>query len=151
MSVTDDYPCATQSGMGHDTEATETAQPEQARVLLIEDEAIVSRWLQLLLSHAGQESRVAGNAEEAEAFLRTHPDWADVIYVDLTLPDRFGLDLIQKWKSSSERLDQTTWIAASGFAENETIDALERLGALYLPKPFSGDDFLRNVRQAHRD
>lgn len=62
--------------------------------------------------------------------------WADLLVVDFSLPGMTGLDILQAIRSEP-KLKLMPAIVLSGLLTPEQQQAVTRLGALYLEKPFS--------------
>ncbi|WP_251976449.1 response regulator [Salinicola avicenniae] len=69
-------------------------QPRRPRVLIIDDDEISQRYLDALLSLTGAETLVAANAAEALVEAARAP--ADLVLLDLHLPDAHGFELAQR-------------------------------------------------------
>jgi DNA-binding response OmpR family regulator len=66
---------------------------EPAHVLVVEDNALVSSAMRILFENAGRRVSIAASVAEALGVGRSDP--ADLVLLDLTLPDGSGLDLVQ--------------------------------------------------------
>ena len=99
---------------------------EPARILIVDDHAIVRHGIALLLSKH-PEFRVCGEAgtlEEARsAAAQLNPDLA---LVDITLKDGSGLDLVREWR---ERLPSLRAVVLSMHDEREYAERALRAGA----------------------
>lgn len=71
------------------------------RILVCEDDQVVSKILYAVLSKAGYEVDVAGNAAEAKALLDNNQYLA--MTLDILLPDQNGLSLLQEIREDSSR------------------------------------------------
>jgi DNA-binding NarL/FixJ family response regulator len=107
-------------------EAKEAGLPPPARILVVDDHAIVRHGIALLLaSHPGLAiCGEAGTYEEALAAAESlRPD---VVLVDLTLKDRSGLDLIRELR---ERLPEARCLVLSMHDEADYAQRALRAGA----------------------
>ena len=99
---------------------------EPARILIVDDHAIVRHGIALLLSKH-PEFKVCGEAgtlDEARAAAdRLKPDLA---LVDITLKDRSGLDLVREWR---ERMPGLRAVVLSMHDEREYAERALRAGA----------------------
>ncbi len=68
------------------------------RVLLVEDNSLVTDALTVLLESAGHEVRVAGTAADAVARGTESPP--QLLLLDLTLPDGDGLDVLARLREA---------------------------------------------------
>ncbi len=101
-------------------------------VLVVDDEPQVCRALTAYFEEKG--FRVI-TADTAEAALARIPQMhADVVLLDLRLPDSSGLEVLSTIK---QRYPQVRVVIISGLADEATIEAARSLGASeYLTKPF---------------
>jgi two-component system KDP operon response regulator KdpE len=115
-------------------------------VLIIDDEPQIRRLIQAALSRAGYATIEAGNARDALEMVRSqHPG---ICLLDLGLPDRDGLELVQLIKQQS---DTTLIIVSARDATEEKVAALDLGADDYLTKPFDTDELLARVRVALRN
>ncbi|WP_129667634.1 response regulator transcription factor [Phytoactinopolyspora endophytica] len=107
------------------------------RILVVEDDDRVARGLVTVLTNASFEVRRVATAAEA---LQEPP--ADVVLLDLGLPDADGLDVLRKLRERPE----TAVIAVTARAEqHERVHGL-RLGADdYVVKPFGVPELLARI------
>jgi CheY-like chemotaxis protein len=105
-----------------------------ARVLLIEDEAVLRTSLAALLRNRGYEVREAASAAEALACAAQFT--ADVAIADLMLRDQLnGLELLGMLR---DRLPAVRAVLITGFPSEELRDSAEQAGvAAFLEKPFT--------------
>lgn len=111
------------------------------RVLLIEDEKDIRRFVRMALQADGLE------VHEAETFQRGLIDAGtrrpDLIVLDLGLPDGDGVDLIRDLRTWSEV--PIIVLSARG-AESDKILALDTGADDYLVKPFGTGELLARVQ-----
>jgi DNA-binding NtrC family response regulator len=120
--------------------------------LLMDDDPLSQRCLAQVLKDEGFETSVASTLEEARNLLRDRP--ADVLVLDLVLPDGCGLDVLRELESRAE----TQAVVITGHSSVETLTQALRLGACdYLTKPLEPSRLkavftnLRGVLQRSRD
>jgi two-component system KDP operon response regulator KdpE len=120
---------------------TETGQ----RVLAVDDEASIRRYLRAALSSEGFTVFEAANGQEAiRAVLNHHPD---IIILDLGLPDLDGVEVTRRLREWS----QTPIIILSvREAEKEKVAALDAGADDYLTKPFGTAELMARMRAALR-
>jgi len=112
------------------------------RILILDDEPNIGSSLRLILEREGFAVTVARTLTEAKAAA----DRADVLLVDVRLPDGSGIDLLRQLR---ERDHPAPAIMISGHAT--IADAVEatRAGAFdFLEKPLSRDKVLLSVKNA---
>jgi DNA-binding response OmpR family regulator len=76
--------------------------PAQAHVLVVEDNEAVTSALRVLLESADRRVSIAGGIAEALAVATTDP--ADLVLLDLTLPDGDGLSLVAPLRTTGCRV-----------------------------------------------
>jgi two-component system, OmpR family, KDP operon response regulator KdpE len=116
-----------------------------AKVLVVDDEAPVRRFLYTLLDSNGFRVFEARTGAEglAEASMRS----PDVILLDLGLPDVDGLEVTRRIREWS----QTPIIVLSARGqERDKVDALNEGADDYLTKPFGAEELLARLRVALR-
>ena len=114
----------------------------QARVLIVDDEPTIRMVARLMLERTGYAVGEAGDAAGALALVRATDRPFAALLLDVTLPDRSGIDVIPDLRASA------SWsriILTSGKPE-EAVPAHGADG--YLPKPFTKDQLIAAVRAA---
>jgi two-component system KDP operon response regulator KdpE len=115
------------------------------RVLVVDDEPQMQRLLRTSL--AAHDYEVAGAETAGAAMRRIRSEDPDLIILDLGLPDRSGLDLIQTIRSTS----QIPIIVLSARGDDAAKVASFELGADdYVTKPFSMVELIARIRAALR-
>ena len=114
--------------------------PIAARVLIIEDDAHIRRLLRVAAERAGYRTGEAATAREGLSLLDI--DKPDVVLLDLGLPDRDGLELIQLIKARG-----ATLIVVSAREDTaEKVAALDLGADDYMTKPFNMEELLLRIR-----
>jgi len=115
------------------------------RVLIVDDEPQIQRFLTVALNAAGFEPLKAETGAEAVKLAATGAP--DVIVLDLGLPDRDGKDVLREIRQFS----QTPVIVLSARdRETEKIDALDLGADDYVEKPFGIGELTARLRAALR-
>jgi two-component system response regulator RegA len=119
-----------------------SAAPRSA--LLVDDDPFLCRALARAFRSAGWEVRVAGDCAEALAAVAAHAP--DLAVVDLCLPDRSGLELLDELRALAP---STRAVMVSGYCSvDAAVDAI-RLGAIhYLTKPARYADIVAALARA---
>jgi two-component system, OmpR family, KDP operon response regulator KdpE len=114
-------------------------------ILVVDDELQIRRLLTVALQRSGYDTREAAAAREAmRIFERDHPVAA---LVDLGLPDRDGLELVEVLARGGAC---AVIVVSARDATDEKVAALD-LGAVdYVTKPFDTDELLARLRAALR-
>lgn len=118
----------------------------RARVLVVDDEALIRWSLNERLSSAGYEVQEAGDGASTLKYFREGEPSIDIVVLDLKLPDTDGLDLLKQIK----RLCPTCRvIVMTAFGTPEKIVDARKSGAYdVLAKPFNLDKMLQTVERA---
>lgn len=115
------------------------------RVLIVDDHAILRRGLRQIVSEAGDIEVVgeAGTSAEAMRFIRESE--CDVVLLDITMPDRNGIDTLQLIKKEKPRISV---LMLSMHPENQYAVRAIRAGASgYLNKQAVPSQLVAAVRQ----
>ncbi|MBK6796549.1 MAG: response regulator transcription factor [Acidobacteria bacterium] len=118
---------------------------ETARILIVDDEAQITRVLRTSLKSHGYDIRVAGDGLSAlEIFSDSHPD---LVITDLSMPEMDGLELCRRIREHS----QVPIIVLSAKGEEKTkVEALDAGADDYITKPFGIDELLARIRATLR-
>jgi two-component system KDP operon response regulator KdpE len=118
---------------------------QPTKVLIVEDDAHIRRLLRATLQRGGHTVTEAGTAREGLSLLDI--DKPDAVLLDLGLPDRDGLELIQLVKARS---DATLLVVSAREDTTEKVAALDLGADDYLTKPFDSEELLARIRTALR-
>ena len=118
---------------------------EGQRVLVVDDETSIRRYLRAALATEGFAIYEASTGQEAvNGVVLHHPD---IIILDLGLPDFDGVEVTRRLREWS----QTPIIVLSvREAENDKVAALDAGADDYLTKPFSTGELMARIRVALR-
>ena len=111
--------------------------PEPLRVLLVEDNPGDIRLFEEALLHVPdlQIEHIAHTGKDLRETLTTKPNCADLIFMDINLPDECGFDLLAELKTD-KNWQQTPILILSGSKAAQDIQNAYQLGAnSYLHKP----------------
>jgi two-component system, OmpR family, KDP operon response regulator KdpE len=115
------------------------------RVLVVDDEAAILRFLKPALEANGYEMVSAGTV--AEATKRIAAESPDIVLLDLGLPDGDGKDVI---KRAREWSDVPIIVLSAREREAEKIEAFDLGADDYVNKPFNVGELLARMRTALR-
>ena len=115
------------------------------RVLVVDDEAQITRVLRTALSAQGYDVRAANDPEEA---LRLFEEWSpDLMVTDLMMPGMSGVDLCRRVRSKSA----TPIIVLSvRDQERSNVEALDAGADDYVVKPFGTQELPARILAALR-
>jgi DNA-binding NtrC family response regulator len=107
------------------------SSPRVASILIIEDEAVLAVELSRYLEAVGHEVRVAARAALGLEAAREEP--ADLVLLDLRLPDASGLDVLGELLARNP--EQPVVLMTAYGSVRDAVDAMRRGAADYLQKP----------------
>lgn len=117
-----------------------------ARVLIIEDDAVIAKAMVSHLEAAGHEPSWAAKGEQGLAALRL--DGPDVCVLDLMLPQRDGWSVIES--ARADGIGTPIVVVSARGTEFDRVHALEIGADDYLVKPFSMKELVARVGAAAR-
>jgi two-component system KDP operon response regulator KdpE len=117
-----------------------------AKVLIVDDEPPIRRFLRTSLAAQGYEIVEAANAQDALGQLARNR--IDVVVLDLGLPDMDGLAVLKHVRESGS--DVPVIVLSSRTNEPEKVKALDLGADDYVTKPFGIDELLARLRAALR-
>lgn len=115
------------------------------RVLVVDDEASMVKFLASNLRVAGYEVLTAEDGERALILVQDEP--LDLIVLDMMLPGLDGLEVCQRVRNLSE---VPILILSAKGEETDKVDALNLGADDYLTKPFGVEELLARVRAVLR-
>jgi len=115
------------------------------RVLVIDDEAPILRFLKPALEANNYQMTSAGTV--AEGIKRIAAETPDIVLLDLGLPDGDGKDVIRRAREWS---DLPIIVLSARERETEKIDSLDLGADDYVNKPFNVGELLARMRTALR-
>ncbi|MGH6878410.1 MAG: response regulator [Rhizomicrobium sp.] len=120
--------------------------PPMQRVLVVDDEPPIRRFLRTGLSSQGYQVIEAEDGPSARAVLRQNA--VDVLVLDLGLPGLDGFEIIQQLRESGSALPVI--VLSSRTDETGKVRALDLGADDYVTKPFGMDELLARLRAALR-
>src|SRR6202048_3215279 len=113
-------------------------------ILVVDDESEIREGLELLLSSEGYGVTSADTGESGLARLEEHP--FDLLLLDVSLPDRNGLELLKEIRRRDANLPV---VLITAYGSIDMPRAAFKSGAMsYITKPWSNDELLAQVAQA---
>ena len=116
------------------------------KILVIEDDKYISKFLVMSLKKNGYEVIIGESADEGMFLFSSHHP--DLVLLDLGLPDRDGVDVIRDIRSFSSA--PILVVSARGH-EREKIEALDAGADDYITKPFHMGELMARIRVAGRN
>ncbi len=120
------------------------------RILVVEDDRQVARQIEAALTRARYVVDVAHDGEEAHFLGDTEP--YDAVILDLGLPGRDGLSVLEQWRRDGR--DMPVLILTARDSWREKVTGLRAGADDYLAKPFEVEEVLARIealiRRSHR-
>jgi two-component system KDP operon response regulator KdpE len=114
---------------------------EHRRILVVDDEAQITRVLRTSLSSQGYDIRVANDGVTALEIMK---DWRpDLVITDLSMPNMDGLELCRRLRARS---DVPIVVLSVRGEEKTKVQALDSGADDYVTKPFGIEELLARVR-----
>ena len=114
------------------------------RILVVEDEPAILESVAYALRHNGFETEAAPTLEVARSLAYL----ADLVILDVMLPDGSGLEFLQRLRANGQRTPIIVLSSRDG--ESDRIAALEAGADDYVTKPFSPREVVARVRAVLR-
>ncbi len=112
------------------------------RILVVEDEALLSRQLVAALEQAGYAVDGAQDGENAEFLGRT--EQYDAVVLDLGLPKIDGLTVLGRWREAGVTVPVLVLTARGSW--HETVQGMDGGADDYVAKPFQMEELLARLR-----
>ena len=112
------------------------------RLLLVEDEIDIQRFLKTSLEEAGYQVDAATDGQSAQRLAADHLH--DILVVDLGLPDQDGIGLILRLRQMGVKAP--VLILSARRSVDDRVRGLEQGGDDYLTKPFALAELLARLR-----
>src|SRR6201986_535955 len=113
-------------------------------ILVVDDESEIREGLEMLLASEGYGVSSAGTGASGLAKLEEHP--FDLLLLEVSLPDRNGIDLLREIRL---RDPQLSVVLITAYGSIDMARAAFKSGAMdYITKPWSNDELLGQVAQA---
>lgn len=112
-----------------------------SKVLVVDDSEFMRKVLRNILEAGGHKVIEARNANEAlDRYVR---EGADVITMDIVMPDLDGIEAVKRLKGANKR---ARIIMISALGHQKTVMRSLEAGAVdFIIKPFTADDVLESV------
>ena len=114
------------------------------KILIVEDEKEIVRFLELELQHEGYETEARFDGRSGlEAALTG--DFG-LILLDIMLPDEDGLHILKRLRAGAETADLPVMMLTAKSSEYDRVVGLDSGADDYLPKPFGMMELVSRVR-----
>jgi two-component system OmpR family response regulator len=112
------------------------------RILIVEDEELLSRQLAAALDGAGYAVDCAADGERADFLAQTEPH--DAVVLDLGLPKVDGLTLLRRWREAG--LFMPVLVLTARGSWHEKVIGIDGGADDYVAKPFRMEELLARLR-----
>jgi DNA-binding response OmpR family regulator len=116
------------------------------RILIVEDEQKVARFLKKGLEAEGYEVEVANDGEAGERYVRT--ETFDAVLLDVMMPKKDGFAVLRDLRKDSIRTPIIMLTART--TTEDIVGGLDKGADDYLTKPFSFEELLARLRSVVR-
>lgn len=115
------------------------------RILVADDDPIVLRFLEALLSDAGYEVCTAGDGEQALQKIREEKP--DMVILDLVMPYRDGFDICRTVRQSPSTRTLPIIVLSMKDKESDIIRCFEAGADEFVRKPFNALELIARIRK----
>ena len=138
---------ATKEKKSRPTESVSAAEAAEAakKIMIVEDERRIARFLQMELEHEGFETESEENGRRA--YERIVQEQYDLVLLDIMLPDMDGLEVCRRVREISDV--PIIMLTAKDDVEDK-VNGLDIGADDYITKPFAIQELLARVRAAIR-
>ncbi len=120
----------------------------EVRVLVVDDDRDIRTVLDLTLSHAG--FIVVHAADGDEALLAAREGAVDVILLDIMLPGRDGLAVLEELRDDPRTANLPVLLLTARTQPSDAVSGLDAGADDYITKPFDGDEVVARIHAAIR-
>jgi two-component system OmpR family response regulator len=114
------------------------------RVLVVEDEPIISAQISEALTAAGYAVDTANNGIDGHFLGNEGTQQFDLVILDLGLPQMDGLSVLKKWRAANRKMPVLVLTARDSW--HEKVSGIDAGADDYLSKPFHMEELLARVR-----
>lgn len=115
---------------------------QRKRILLVDDDTLILEVIEMALCYHGYE--VIKAHDGLEALKLVERDSPDLVLIDLIMPRRSGLSVVQQIKKNPIQRPHVIMVSANSDTKTTSV-AIESGADLFIPKPFDIDELLSQV------
>lgn len=115
-------------------------------IVIVEDETELANLIAMQLEAAGMHTQICSRAEHAFKFLKRN--FANLLLLDITLPDQSGFTFLEQLKSAD--VSVPVIFLTGSIDEISKVRGLEMGGDDYITKPFSYVELIARIRAVLR-
>ncbi len=114
------------------------------RILLIEDEDLLRNLMTMYLKKVESDWEIYafGDAESVLDFLNEHDNDIDLMIVDIKLPNKNGVELVEEIKESSRNIPA---IFITGYVNEPILEKIKEEKILL--KPFQPENLIKTIKE----
>lgn len=113
-------------------------------ILVVEDAEPIRKMVCSMLRVSGYGVKEAADGVEALGLLERECESVQLLLTDVIMPAMSGAELARHVSRVCPRLPI---IFMSGYSEDPVVRSVERIGSVFLPKPFTASALVEKVRQ----
>ena len=144
-TVTFLLPCSNADSLQQDNTVIENVSPSPKRVMVIDDEPVVTLFARRGLEKIGHIPIVFNESPKAVEHYRQHWSSIDVVFLDLIMPLMNGYETFVAFKEINPDVKITVF---SGYEKDGTVQKMVEAGASFMHKPFSMEQLRKAVEEA---
>lgn len=122
--------------------------PNPRRVLVIEDDVALARFVSEVLEEAGMETDTTADGERGWTMVTRDPERYSTILLDRRLPSMDGLEVLKRIKREPAARDIPIVCMTGMISEREIVQGISAGAYYYVTKPFRHEVLLSVVRAA---
>ncbi|MBQ5311142.1 MAG: response regulator transcription factor, partial [Oscillospiraceae bacterium] len=115
-----------------------------AKILIVEDEPQIARFVELELRHEEYESVSCGDGRQALDMIIKEPDEFDLIVLDIMLPGLNGLEVLRRMRKDG--INTPVIMLTARDSVMDKVSGLDMGANDYLTKPFAIEELLARIR-----
>jgi len=115
-----------------------------AKILIVEDEAKIARFVELELKYEGYEVEIAGDGESG--LIKARKPGIDLLILDVMLPKLSGIEVCKKLREEGSNLPIIMLTAKDDIRDK--VMGLDTGADDYMTKPFAIEELLARIRAA---
>ena len=124
----------------------QSLQGQKESILIVEDAEGVREFAEMALGENGYLIKAVSNVQDALVLLDDKKQHFDLLFSDVVLPDRSGIELVEQVVSRSPDMPI---LLTSGYTDNKSQwKIIQDRGYLFLQKPYTLVRLLKTVREA---
>ncbi|HUP45594.1 MAG TPA: response regulator [Thermoanaerobaculia bacterium] len=125
--------------------------PQETRILVVEDNPLDRKLLNVHLTSRGYEPKLAADGVEAWEMLESDPESVDVVLLDRSMPRMGGIELLGRMKKHTRLRMVPVILQTSSIATEDIVEGLQAGAYYYFTKPYDPDMLVAVVRTAVTD